>query len=105
MAELFRVKANPTFVATVDIPVAGEDFKALQLEMRHRRKRDLQAFLESLATLTQDQAVAGIVVGWRNVDTPFSADALADFLEEYPLAGAAIVDRYVRETAEAKRKN
>lgn len=105
MSDLFRVKANPTFPATVDIPIIGGEPRPLVLEMRHRRKKDLAAFLESLRQINQDEAVRQIVAGWHNVDAAFDVDALDDLLQEHPHAAAEIVSAYVREVAEAKRKN
>ena len=101
----FRLKANPTFWRTVNVrSLDGEEFP-LQLELKHRRKSELREFVASLEGRTDEELVADLVVGWKDVDAEFSPEALTDLLEEYSGAAVAIWTEYQKAYAEAARKN
>jgi hypothetical protein len=97
-------KANPTFWATVDIPVPGDKACPLELEYRHRRRSEAIAFRDSLKGRSDDEIVLDMVVGWKWHE-PFSAEALLDLLQEYPASPEPIAEAYFRELATANRKN
>lgn len=102
---MFKVKAEPTFWFTCEIPVAGEDDQVLELQGKRMRRDDLANFDQMVAGRTFDDVILEYITGWRNVDTEFSEQALRDMLQEYPCAARAIVEKYAREQMEAKRKN
>ena len=102
---MFKIKANPSFWATVLIPRAGEDPQPLQVQFKHRRRDEIGQFVEDAKGKKDDDLIPELVVGWRDVEVEFSTEALRDVLQEYPGAGAAIVASYFSELTEAKRKN
>lgn len=102
---MFKLKANPTFWATVQVPRAGEEPAALDVEYRNMRRDELAAFIEGAKGQKDDDLIPQIVAGWKNVDADFSVAALKELLQAFPLAGGAIVESYLKELTEAKRKN
>jgi hypothetical protein len=91
----------------VDISIAGQEQPArIEVEFRHMGREALNAWMAGLDPgSTYVEAVTPMVVNWRGVDTPFSAQALAALLEGYPLAARGLLDAFVRECTEAKAKN
>ena len=102
---MFKLRPNPTFFAVALIPVPGGEPQPLELEFRHRKRSELKVFAASLEGRSDDEIVPDMVVGWRGADVEFSPEALAELLEQYPAAPAAIAATYYREHTAASRKN
>lgn len=101
----FKLNPEPTFRATVDIPVAGADDTPLEVEFRHKKKDDLKAFFVSFADRSDAECLLDIVVTWHNCEAPFNAEALETLLQNYPAAGKAILAKYSQEATGARRGN
>lgn len=102
---MFKLQPDATFTATVDIPVAGQGTKPLTLEFKYHDREALAKFLETIAGRKDDEILAGIVLGWKDADADFSADALAQLLKGYPGAAGAIVRKFLEEASGARVKN
>lgn len=102
---MFKRKADPTFWFTVNVPVAGDEDQVLQLEGKRLKRDELAGFDDAIVGRTYDDVLADYIVGWRDVEEPFSQEALRDVLQEYPHAALAMVKAYVKEQIEAKQKN
>jgi hypothetical protein len=94
MATVFKLKSDPTFRATVDVPVAGHDTMPLEVEFRHKRRAEMQEWFESFASRDELDCLMEIINGWFNVDAPFSRDNLDELLQEYPQAAKTIAAAY-----------
>lgn len=104
---MLKLKADPTFKASVPIPIPGGDAVPVEFEFKHMTKDALSAFMEkqqkgggSFDTIAQE-----VVVGWSGVDEAFSKKALGVLLQNYIGAGMAIATAYATELSKAKTGN
>lgn len=102
---MFKLEPNPTFLAPVKIHVPGQGDGQIEIEFRYLDRAAREAFFASLAGRTNIDALAEIVVGWREIDAPFSRANLEKLLDTYPSAAAAIFAVYVAEIHGAAAKN
>lgn len=104
---MLKLKPNPTFTASVSIPVPGEDPAKVSLVFKHMSQPEFTAFMrgESAATRSDLDTVMAIVVGWSGVEAEFSRDAMRDLLDNYHGAGRAISERYAMELVLGKQGN
>lgn len=101
---MFKLKPDATFLATVRIP-NGDQPLPLKLKFRRKRKEEIAAWIESAAAKTDPDSLGEIIETWIDVDTDYSAEALAELLSAYSGAGMAIFAGYLRAVSEAERKN
>lgn len=105
MGVVFKLNPEPTFRATVQIPVPGAEDMPLEVEFRHKTRDALRQYLDGLADSTDEDALQAILVGWHNCETAFSREALETLLQNYPAAARAILARYAVEVSGARRGN
>jgi hypothetical protein len=105
---MFVLNPKPTFKHAVTIPTPVGD-ATLTLEFKHKGRKALDAFIESLksddAQRPVYEIIPEIVVGWEGIDTPFSAEALDALLDNYPTASNAIFNAYASALVEGVQKN
>jgi hypothetical protein len=102
---MFKLQPNPTFFATVDIPVPGGEPMPLEVEFRHMRREQAIEFARGLGQREPLESMREVVCGWRGADVEFSADALADLHSNYAGAADRILTAYLDELRGARRKN
>lgn len=103
---MFRINPSPTFNAPVKIPVAGQSEPVtIGVEFRHMSRSRLTTFFDECAGQTDAQVLAQIVAGWSDVDRPYSPEALALLIDNYPGATRALFETFRAELLEAGRKN
>ena len=102
---MFSIDPSPTFTASVAIPVPGGPAQALTLVFRHKRKSEIQRFLDGAAGREDADLISEIVAGWKDVDAEFCADNLARLLDAYPAAAWAILEAWVDALGRAREKN
>ncbi|MEF8746655.1 MAG: phage tail assembly chaperone [Candidatus Accumulibacter propinquus] len=102
---MFKLEPNPTFWATVEIHVPGQGKGRLEVEFRYLDRVARQTYFESLTGKTNLDALTEIVVDWREIDAPFTADNLGRLLDAYAGAAMALYDAYVKEISGAAEKN
>ena len=103
MAKL-SINVNPTFPATVTIPVAGGDPVDIGFVFKHRTKTQVGEFTTSRKEKTDVESVLEMVEGWDFAE-PFTPEAVEIMLENYYGAAEAIYRTYLRELVQAKTKN
>jgi Phage tail assembly chaperone len=103
MAKL-KLVANPTFKATVGIPVAGGDPVPVEMTFKHRTKTALDEFIKTRPDKTDSETFTDMVVGWDLEDT-FNAASVDTLLENYAGAGLATFRVYIDQLIQAKLKN
>lgn len=103
---MLKLKANPTFMTKVEIPAPGGAV-SIKCEFRHMTKDQYQAFIEAEGKTkrTDEEALMDIMVGWANVDTEFSKDAVGELCQQYHAAPRAIVETFIRELTQFKLGN
>jgi hypothetical protein len=96
---VFKLKADPTFKAKVDIPVAGGDTKPLTVFFKHRTRSGLKEWIDDPETGAKKDLdfLMDFVVGWENADEEFSRDALDTLIEHHGGASSALRDKYLQE--------
>ncbi len=102
----FKLQSNPTFKAKVGISIAGDSKPAeIEVEFKYLSKTAIKTYFDSLQGKTDADALDDIIVGWNGVDQPYSTEALATLIDNYPAAASDLFEAFRRELIEAKRKN
>lgn len=100
----FKLDVAPTFKAAVEVPVHGGESASVVLEFKHRTKDDLTAWLAGAKERNDVDALTGCIVGW-DLDEPFNPESVALLVQNYAGAAPVIVERYLVELIQARRKN
>lgn len=103
MTAKFKLVPNPTFQASVSIPVPGGETGTLNITFKHRPLKELTA-LELEEGKTIPSLLVDLIDGWA-LPEPFSAENLDTLLNNYPQAGQAIMKTYYEELLGAREKN
>lgn len=96
--------AAPTFSATVNIPLHGGGSSPVKFIFKHRSKKQLSEWRETLVDKEDADAVLDIAEGWEFDDT-FSRDNILRLLEQYAGSPRAIFESYLTEILQARIKN
>lgn len=103
-----KLKAEPTFKASVKIPLpGGGESDPVGLTFKHRTKSELKAFLARLNGPTPPADVDSffeVVAAWDLADE-FTRANVELLLENYGRAASVIADAYVRELLGLRRGN
>lgn len=103
---MFKLNPKPTFTARVPLSVPGEAKPApVDIEFRHFSRKGIQAFFEGLQGKSDAESLGEIIVGWKGIDVPFTAEALEQLLDNYPSAARELFDAFRRELMESREKN
>jgi hypothetical protein len=102
---MFKLEPNPTFSVPVSIHVPGQGKGTFSVEFRHLNQEARTAYGASLKEKTNLDALAEIMVGWREIDAPFSRDNLKRLLDDYADAVPALFEAYFNEVRGASVKN
>ena len=103
---MFKITPKTTFTAAVELSVPGETkLAAITVEFRHLAKSAIREFFENLDGKSDAEALGAIIAGWEGVDTPYSPEALATLLDNYPAAAGELFGAFRRELLEARAKN
>ncbi len=108
MAKL-TLTQQPTFAATVKVPVLGGGTEPVEFTFKAKRKTEFSEWLESLTKQTEEarkdeDIVMDIASGWE-LEEPFNKKNLVELGELYPGSARAIVAAYINEYAGAKSGN
>lgn len=108
----FKLIPNPTFKATVNLTVPGQENPGqIEFEFRHMTSDGLKAWFEDGREKTSAEALSEVIVGWNGVlntddnPLPFSAERLAELLANYPASGMEALSAYVNRLTESRAKN
>lgn len=106
---MFVLQPKPTFKAAVTFPIPGGVEGKITIIFRHKKKKELREFFESLgaegAERTDADALMELVDSWEGVDEKFSPENLEMLLESYPSAALAMFETYRQEMLEGRAKN
>ena len=103
---MFKIKANPTFPATVKIRAPGGEVQDLQVVFRHKRKDEVLAFFTEASDKGRSDVdcILDLIESWE-ADTPLSKDSVTDLIQNYASASAAIFQTYMTELVTARLGN
>lgn len=103
MAKL-SLTANPTFKASVGIPIPGGDPQPVLFTFRHKTGTALAEWQEAAKDMTNAAAIFSIAEAW-DLDDDFTGVNIARLCDQYIGAAGAIFNVYVRELRGARAKN
>jgi len=104
----FRLQPAPTFTVPVDIPRHGQEPAKIRVTFKHKTREGLDDFLKrsTKAQPADDWPLAQeMIESWEGPDVPFSEEAVRLLVENYQGAMSALVNTYVLELTQARRKN
>lgn len=105
MAKLkLSLTPNPTFKATVNIPVPGAQPAPVEFTFRGRGREQFREFIDGLKDQDDADAVMGAACGW-DLDEPFDREHVGQMIDGYLGAAREILDTYMRELTAARRGN
>lgn len=103
---MFKINPNPTFKATVQISVPGSDKPAtITVDFKHLSKSALRDYFSGLDGKTDADALGAVITGWQGIDAEYSAESLAQLIDNYPASAGELFEAFRRELLEARRKN
>lgn len=102
---MFKVKADPTFPATVTVVGQGKEQK-LDLVFRHKRRTEYLALLDRVKqeSATAADVLLEIVESW-DADVPLDATGISELQDEQPGLDWAIIQSYGEALSVARRGN
>jgi hypothetical protein len=108
-----RLVPAATFDAPIKLTVAGADEPATVLfTFARKSKHELKAWIDSAANRQDTDFLGEVVKGWKAgvLDAegnlaPFTAEAFAQLLDQYPVSGLQIYNGYLASYGEARAKN
>jgi hypothetical protein len=102
----FRIVPQPTFWATVDLPGPGGVEEPLEIEFHALRASEFREWASQVTDETpRIEVLRRLVAGWKDADTPFSPEALADLDDGRPGVALRLMTVYPGLLAGARRKN
>jgi hypothetical protein len=103
---MFKIKANPTFPATVKIRAPGGEVQELPVVFKHMRKDDVKAFFENASEKNRadEDCVLDLVESWQ-ADMPLTRDSISELMQNYPTSIHAIFACYMQELIDARLGN
>ncbi|MBT2333625.1 hypothetical protein J7E49_06870 [Variovorax paradoxus] len=101
---MFKLKADPTFEAKVEFPVAGGASVPVKLTFKHRTKAELAKWLEGRAGRSDEETFCDMVEGWE-INEPFSKENVAILLQHHIGVALAAYQTYVDELTRHREKN
>jgi hypothetical protein len=93
-----KLNPNPIFDIEVTIPTHEGDV-GVMFSFKYRDREALREFGQSHAEAEDIEIMMGIVANWKNVDTPFSREAMAVMIKNYPRSVEAITNAYLTSLA------
>lgn len=111
---MLKLVPNPTFATKVTIPVPGEDKdKVIKVHFQFLNKEELNTYLSSLESRSDQDSLEQIVKGWETkdgegyegVDAEFNKENLAALLSAYVMAPLAFFEAFRDEITKAKKGN
>lgn len=103
MAKL-SLKANPTFRAPVEIPIAGGESVKANFDFKHRTKTQLEEWTKTREGRTDIESFMSMVEGW-DLEDAFTRENADELLQNYIGTALATYFVYIDELVKAKAKN
>lgn len=115
---MFKITPNPTFKASVTIPVHGGEAQELVVLFKHKDESELDEFYSKLELHGKKHAktvkqrierdadvLLEFMEGWDDADEEFSREALIKLISNYKAAARCILKKYESEMHQAAVKN
>ncbi|MBI3144735.1 MAG: hypothetical protein HYZ18_05585 [Pseudogulbenkiania sp.] len=106
---MFVLKHDPVFTTDVKIPRADGKDGNLKIKFKYKDREELRSFMEELAAegakRSDLEVLLDIVVGWEEVDAPFTKESLDALLKTFHGSAKAVFDAYVPALMDGQEKN
>lgn len=104
---MFTKQINPTFTATVEIPVPGNTPDPVSFTFKAKTADAFDALVKEVQSgdKTIADAVREVVAGWTHPAVEFSPERLEECFNRLPGSTLAIWAKYRQELFEGRRKN
>lgn len=99
----FKLTAEPTFQAPVMFPLAGGAPVRVMLTFRHRKKEELQKFLDERSNKVDVDAWMDFVAGW-DLEEPHSRENVETLLANHIPVALAAFEVYLDQLVGARTK-
>jgi hypothetical protein len=105
MAKL-NLEPEPTFVAKVEIPVAGEGrADVISITFKYRTRKELTAFVDTRHEHSDVESFLDMVTSWDIDNLPFTRENVERLLEVRIGAAGAVYNKYLEELTKARQGN
>lgn len=104
---MLKAKIKPTFNAKVKVHVHGGETHEIDVEFKHMRKDDFQAYFARAVEeeTPQIDQLLGLVESWRGLEFEPTRDGMAELDQLYPSVIPQILMAYAEELAKGRRGN
>ena len=102
---MFKIDPNPTFTASVSVHVPGQGAGTFIAEFVYLDQAARKDYLAALGGKSNLEALSEIVVGWNDMDAPFSPANLEKLLNKYDTAAKGFFKAFFDELTGAPAKN
>ena len=103
---MLKLCPNPTFEAEVKITVPGQPApESVFITFKHFDKTAMSEFMDRAKDQDDFTSVSEVVLGWREIDQPFTPENLALLLKNFPASAGEIMRVFYRESLESRAKN
>lgn len=107
-----RIIPNPTFRARVQLTVPGEPDAAIEFVFRHKSPKALTEWHQTFGDKTSAEALSEVVEKWaggvideNGDEVPYTPENFALFLAAHAPRAEELLETYLREVFESRRKN
>lgn len=100
----FVLKVDPTFKATVKIPIPGGPDQGLDFTFKHRSRSQIKEFLETAPDRSDVENIMQMATAWDVVE-PFNEEQIKFLCENFTSAPGLIFEKYLDELTKAREKN
>lgn len=104
MAARFKLQPDPTFQASVLIPIPGAAAAPVVFVFKYRDRTELQQLLDRAGGLEDVPAILEMCQGWDLADA-FTPEAVTTLVRNYVTAPALIWEKYLDELTRIREKN
>jgi hypothetical protein len=105
---IFKLKPAPTFTVPVEIPRHGGEPAKIKVTFKHKSREEMADFTKRAGESNEHQDVALIremIADWEGPDMEFCDEAIQLLIQNYQGAVPALVQAYVVELMQGRRKN
>ena len=102
---MLKIAPEPTFVASVVVPVPGGGDALINVTYRHKGRAALKEWTASFGSRNDPDCLEEVIAAWDGVEVDYSRETLGMLLDAYPGAAMALFTAYVGELGRAKAKN
>ena len=103
MAKL-SLAVDPTFVATVLIPIPGKKPVPVEFTFKGRTRNEFRDFLDAASGREDPDLMMETICGWE-LEDQFSRENVDRLLQSKPASGRAIIEKYIAEMTGARLGN